>query len=107
MNLINKVRIMHFFMCIGMVFHLHGGDFLKQFVKPGTEQSFFVGVIEEKQKLLNELKKERAELDVSYKVLLEKVLRQIDEVKTLLASVESKLQKKPDDELLIKQQSLL
>jgi len=35
---------------------MYGGDFLKQFVKPESGQKFFVGVIEEKQKQLEEFK---------------------------------------------------
>ena len=85
---------------------VYGGEFLKQFVKPEA-QKFFVGVIEEKQKLLDELKKEQADNVVSDKALLEKLSRQIEEVKTLLANIDSELKNNPEDESLLKQQSLL
>lgn len=86
-----------------------GGEFLKQFVKPEVGQKFFVGVSvrEEKQKLLDELKKEQEEHVSSDKAFLEKLSRQIEEVKTLLTTVESDLFKMPDDETLLKKQSLL
>ena len=81
----------------------YSGDFFKQFVKTDTSQKFFVGVIEEKQKLLDELEKEQQELTNLNKSFTEKIFRQIDEVKTLLANVESGLQKNSDDDFLIKQ----
>jgi len=86
---------------------LYCGDFLKQFVKTDTNQKFFVGVVEEKQKLLDEFTKEQLELTSSNKAFAEKISRQIDEVKTLLANVESELQKNPEDDFLIKQQLIL
>ena len=79
----------------------YGGDFLKQFVKTDTSQKFFVGVDEEKQKALEEAKKEQADLTGLTIILSEKILRQMDEVKTLLVNVESELQKNPDDDFLI------
>jgi small-conductance mechanosensitive channel len=85
----------------------YSGDFFKQFVKTDTSQKFFVGVIEEKQKLLDEFEKEQQELTSSNKSFTEKIFRQIDEVKTLLANVESGLQKNSDDDFLIKQQLIL
>ena len=51
----------------------NSGDFLKQFVKNDTSQKFFVGVIEEKKKLLNEFKKEQLELTSSSKSFTEKI----------------------------------
>lgn len=85
----------------------YGGDFLKQFVKTDTSQKFFVGVVEEKQKALEDAKKEQADLTGLTIVLSEKILRQMDEVKTLLVNVEGELHKHPDDDFLIKQQLLL
>ena len=43
----------------------------------------------------------------SNKSFTEKILRQIDEVKTLLANVESGLQKNSDDDFFLKQQLIL
>jgi small-conductance mechanosensitive channel len=85
----------------------NSGDFLKQFIKSDSSQKFFIGVIEEKQKLLEELEKEQTEQAGSNKAFTEKISRQIDEVKTLLTNVESGLQKNPDDDFLIKQQHVL
>ena len=87
--------------------HLHGSDFLKQFVKTDANQKFFMGVIEEKQKLLDEFTKEQTELEAANQSFTEKIARQIDEVKTLLVNVESTLKQKPEDDFLIKQQSIL
>ena len=84
---------------------LYSGDFLKHLVKTDSNQKFFVGIIEEKQKTLNEFLQEQSELGSS--VSSEKITRQIDEVKTLLASTESDLQKNPEDDFLIKQQQVL
>jgi small-conductance mechanosensitive channel len=86
---------------------LHSGDFLKQFVKSDATQKFFIGVIEEKQKLLDKFTKEQIELELANKNFTEKIARQINEVKTLLANVESTLKQKPDDDFLIRQQSIL
>ena len=61
--------------------HSYGSDFLKQFVKTDASQKFFMGVIEEKQKLLDECIKEQAELEGANQSFTEKVARQIDEVK--------------------------
>lgn len=85
----------------------NGGDFLKQFVKNDSTQKFFIGVIEEKQKLLEECEKEKTEQESSNKAFTEKIVRQIDEIKTLLINIESGLQKNPDDDFLIKQQLIL
>lgn len=86
---------------------LYCGDFLKHFVKTDSNQKFFVGVIEEKQKSLDEFLKEQAELKASHKASTEKIARQIDEVKTVNAKVESELQKNPEDDFFIKQQLIL
>src|SRR5581483_8818538 len=99
-------KLYGFLISFFMVTLLHGGEFLKQFVKPET-QKFFVGFIEEKQKLLESLKAEQQEHLVSNKQLSEKLSRYIEEGKTLLASVESELKTFVDDEALLKQQSLL
>src|SRR5438045_301211 len=85
----------------------NSGDFLKQFVKNDSNQKFFVGLIEEKQKLLEEFEKEQTEQASADKAFTEKISRQIAEVKTLLTNVESGLQKNPDDDFLIKQQLIL
>src|SRR6266404_3681856 len=105
MNIINKA-----FLMLLLLFTAHvsySGDFLKQFVKSDTNQKFFVGVIEEKQKLLDEFEKEQSELTSAHKIFIEKNVRQLDEVKTLLANVDSQLQKNPEDDFLIKQQLIL
>ena len=85
----------------------YGGDFLKQFVKPDTTQKFFVGAIEEKQKILEETKKEQTELTTFTTTLNEKILRQMSKVKTVLINTENELQKNPDDDFFIKQQLIL
>ncbi len=84
----------------------YSGEFLKQFVKPET-QKFFVGVIEEKQKLLDELKKEADEYAISDAALSEKISRHITESQTLLVTIEDELITNPDDDFLLKKQSLL
>jgi small-conductance mechanosensitive channel len=85
----------------------YSGDFLKQFVKTDTSQKFFVGIFEEKQKILEETKKEQTELATSTITFNEKITRQMNEVKTFLTNVENQLQKNSDDDFLIKQQLLL
>ena len=85
----------------------HGSEFLKQFVKTDATQKFFIGVIEEKQKLLDEFTKEQAELEIANQTFTEKIARQIDEVKTLLATIESTLKQKPEEDFLVKQQTIL
>jgi small-conductance mechanosensitive channel len=102
----NKVGIIHAALLF-ISLNVHGGDFLKQLVKPDTNQKLFVGVVEEKQKLVEDLKKEQSELVFSDKIFLEKINQQIDETKTLSSAIDSELKKNPDDEFLIKQQSLL
>ena len=103
----NKIGIINAALFICFFTHINGGDFLKQFVKPEQGQKFFVGVVEEKEKLLEELTKDRAELAVSDKAFLEKVSQQIAETKTLLDAVEDELKKNFDNDLLLKEQSLL
>ncbi len=80
-------------------------DFLNQFVK--TDQKYFIGALEEKQKLLDEFIKEQAELTASNQSFTEKISRQIDEVVTLLANVEGQLQKNPDDDFFSRQHVIL
>jgi small-conductance mechanosensitive channel len=104
MKLIQKTSLTFF---IAISTSLYCGDFLKQFVKTESNHKFFVGVIEEKQKLLDEFVKEQTELTSSSKTFTEKVSRQIDEVKRLLLNVESQLYKNPEDDFLIKQQLIL
>lgn len=104
MKIIQKTS---FVLLLFIVTPLYCGDFLKQFVKTDTNQKFFVGVVEEKQKLLDEFTKEQFELTVTNQAFVEKTSRQIDEVKTLLANVESELYKNPEDDFLIKQQLIL
>jgi small-conductance mechanosensitive channel len=103
----NKIRVLYSVIFMMVSCHLYCGDFLKQFVKPEAQQKFFIGVIEEKQKLLEDLQKEQTEIVVLDKTLSEKLLRQIAEVKTALATVEVGIRKTPDNEVLVKQQSLL
>lgn len=104
MKIINKALVMLFV----LVAHTsYSGDFLKQFVKSDTNQKFFVGVIEEKQKLLDEFEKEQSELTSVHALFTEKNTRQIDELKTLLSNVDSQLQKNPEDDFFIKQQLIL
>jgi small-conductance mechanosensitive channel len=86
---------------------LYSGDFLKHYLKTDSNKSFFMGVIEEKQKSLDESLKEQAELAASHKIFTEKITRQIDEVKTLHNKVETELHKNPEDDFFIKQQLLL
>ena len=70
------------------------GDFLKHLVKTtDSKQKFFVGLIEDKQKLLKELTKEQAELANINQTVTEKTTRNIEITKTLLANVERELQK--------------
>ena len=45
---------------------------LKQFIKTDTNQKFFIGLVEEKQKLLHELTHEQSELTAAYKPFIEK-----------------------------------
>lgn len=104
MKIINKASLI---LLLSLNIPCHSGDFLKQFVKTDTTQKFFVGVIEEKQKALEETKKEQEELTTLINTINEKVVRQMDEVKTLLANIESELHKNPDDDFLIKQQLIL
>ena len=86
---------------------LYSGDFIKQLVKTDTNQKFFIGVVEEKQKLLDEFIKEQNGFITSHKIFLEKITRQIDEIKTFNTKVENELQKNPEDDFLIKQQVII
>jgi len=104
MKIIKKTSLILIFL-IGNT--AHSGDFFKQFVKTDATQKFFVGVVEEKQKILDELEKEESELANSDKIFTEKLSRQIDEAKTLLANIDSGLSKHPEDDFLIKQQLIL
>jgi small-conductance mechanosensitive channel len=104
MKIIKKASLI-IFLCIPHI--CESGDFLKQFIKSDSSQKFFIGVIEEKQKLLEELEKEQTEQANSNKTFTEKISRQIDEVKTLLLNIENGLQKNPDDDFLLKQQLIL
>ena len=104
MKIIKKISLI-FLLSIHTI--SHSGDFLKQFVKTDANQKFFVGVIEEKQKLLDEFEKEQIERIDANKTFVEKISRQIDEVKTLLTNAENGLQSNPDDDFLTKQQLLL
>lgn len=97
------IRIISLFFLIQLT-SVYCGDFLKQLV-PDSNQKFFVGIIEDNQKKLKELVEQQSEL--SSPALSEKITRQIDEVKTLLISTESDLQKNSDDDFLIKQQLIL
>jgi len=93
-----------FLLCLTLVVNVNSSDFLKQFVKTESNKNLFIGVREEKKELLEKLKKEQEEPD---KAFLEKVARQIDEVKTGILRVDYELKRNPDEELLIRQQSLL
>src|SRR5688572_18141991 len=101
MKLIQKTSLLLLFTFLPLI----SGDFLKQFVKSDGNQKFFIGVVEEKQKLLDELKKELEELLAKYKS--EKISQQIGEIDTKQNQVDLQLQKNPDDDFLIKQQLLL
>ncbi|HSC25522.1 MAG TPA: mechanosensitive ion channel domain-containing protein [Candidatus Babeliales bacterium] len=103
MKTIRNTLFMVFF-CTSMI---KGGDFLKQFVKSDTNQKFFLGIVEEKQKSLHELKKEQDEMTVFAKTLNEKIVRQMNDITALLITTEKELQKNPDDDFLIKQQIIL
>lgn len=84
------------------------GDFLKHLVKTtDSKQKFFVGLIEDKQKLLKELTKEQAELANINQTVTEKTTRNIEITKTLLANVEKELQKNNEDSFFIKEQLML
>lgn len=96
-----------FFLLLITNVSLYSGDFLKQLVKTDTNQKFFIGVIEEKQKLLDEFIKIQSELTTSHKIFSEKITGQIDEIKTFNTNVENELQKNPEDDFLIKQQLIL
>src|SRR5438132_7475461 len=104
MKIVNKALLMLFVVVVQVSY---SGDFLKQFVKSDTNQKFFVGVIEEKQKLLDEFEKEQLELTSAHTLFTEKNTRQLDELKTLLTNVDSQLQKNPEDDFFIKQQLIL
>lgn len=101
MKLIQKTSLLLLFSFLPLI----SGDFLKQFVKTDGNQKFFIGVVEEKQKLLDELKKELEELLTRHKS--EKIAQQIGEIETQQNQVDLQLQKNPDDDFLIKQQLLL
>ena len=103
----NLIRLLKISVIVWWVSGIYGGNFLKQFVKPDSTQKFFVGIVEEKQKQLEELKKEQEELVVSDKVLLEKIVRQVQEIQVARSAVEIELKRHPDEDFLIKKQSLL
>ena len=102
-----KLRYLFFTFLLITQNSIYSGDFLKHYVKNDSNQKFFIGVIEEKQKLLDEFTKEQKELNASHKASTEKFTRQIDEIKTLQTKIESDLQKNADDDFLIKQQLIL
>ncbi len=104
-----KIKKNYFILLLFINNILHGGNFLQQFVKPDATQKFFVGVgvIEEKQKFLDEAIKEQTELESSNKNFTTKTTQHINEVQTLLISVENILKQRPDDDFLLKQQSIL
>jgi len=96
----------YFILLITVSATINSGEFLKQLVKTDN-QKFFIGVIEEKQKFLDEFIKDQTELDVFNKTFTEKTRQQIAEVQTLSANVESTLKQKPDDDFFLKQQLIL
>src|SRR5579871_6918090 len=103
-----KLRYLFFTALLLMQNVVYSGDFLKHYyAKNDSNQKFFTGVIEEKQKELDEFTKEQSELKASHKASTEKIARQIDEIKTLQTKIESDLQKNADDDFLIKQQLIL
>ena len=63
MKIIQSIFLCIFFL-ITTLFYC--SDFLKQFVKTDSNQKFFVGVVEEKQKVLDEFTKEQAEVTASH-----------------------------------------
>lgn len=99
-----KLRYLFFTFLVVTHNSTYSGDFLKHYVKNDSNQKFFIGVIEEKQKLLDEFTKEQSELKASHKALTEKFTQQIENIKTLQVKIENDLQKNPDDDVLIKQQ---
>ena len=103
MKMIRKTSLI-LFLIMGSACTIGASDFFKQFVP--ENQKFFVGVVEEKQKLLDEFIKELSDFGSSDKTS-EKITRYIDEIKTFLARVESELQKNAEDDFLIKQQIIL
>lgn len=103
----NKIQSFFFPLLLIISTSLYSGDFLKQLVKTDTNQKFFIGVIEEKQKTLDEFSKEQTELTASHRIFSEKITKQIDEIKTFNTRVENELQKNPDDDFLIKEQLIL
>jgi small-conductance mechanosensitive channel len=103
MKIKNIVLILLFF----LINNAYCGDFLKQFVKADVNHKFFVGVVEEKQKIVHELTQEQKELTANYKPFLENNSQHIAEVITLLTNVETQLLKHPDDDFFIKQQLIL
>src|SRR5579872_1523369 len=104
MNIMKKIPL---FLVLFTFQHSLCGDFLKQFIKNDSNQKFFIGVIEEKQKLLDEFEKEHAELTNTHQAFTEKNNRQLQEVKNILSNVETQLHKNPEDDVLIKEQLVL
>ncbi len=75
--------------------------------KPNTNQKFFIDIVEEKQRSLEEFLKELAEITDSNKSFTEKVTLQIEEIETLLANTNIQLQKNPDDDFFTRQHIVL
>src|SRR5437868_12725810 len=105
----NKVHILHIFMylALSMMLDVRGSDFLKQFVKSDPNQKYFIGFIEEKQQLLDELKKEQGERAESDKTLSTKLVEQLEENQAMLVKVDNDLKGNSEDEQLLKVQTLL
>jgi small-conductance mechanosensitive channel len=85
----------------------HCQDILNHWVKTDTNQRFFVGLIEEKQKSRDDLTKEQSELVAAYELATEKINRNISAIKTLHTKIETGLSKHPDDDSFLRQQSML
>ena len=70
-------KIQNIFLALILVLtpSLYCADFLNQFVKTDSKKNFFMGVIEEKQKLLDEYTTIQAELAAFNKTFFEKIAR--------------------------------
>ncbi len=104
MKIVSKISLIVIILINSSLF---AGDFFTNFIKPEPNQKFFIGVVEEKQKILAEFLKEQADRAASHKIFTEKINRQLARVITLNLKAENELQKNPDDDFLIKQQAIL
>ena len=91
---------------------LHGGLLLETIEKtqkiiPTGEQPIFIGVIEKRQKQLEQVKKEKEEISKIKEEADPVIKGLLEEIKGLLNTIQNKLKEKPDDDYLKRKSTIL